>query len=416
MKLVESIFLDCIYVLFPLFIYIFVNTYYKTRDKRINNFLFKTALFSSIYLLYKYGKDFTLIYPMIFLNIPLLVAYLKDKNKTAILASIILMYCFHEKTDANYILLLCEYLMLFISYRFIIREKTPVNIITNFIVIESFILSIKTFINFNDISLLTRIVELVFTMSIFILISYICLFLLTKAEEVLDLNKVLSELEKEKALKNSIFKVTHEIKNPIAVCKGYLDMIDYDDKIKTEKYIDIVKDQIKRTLILMDDFLSCTKVKVNKEVVDLYMLIEDSCDVCVPLLKKDHIKLDYDYPDKELYMDIDYNRFKQVIVNIFKNSIEAIDKNKKDKYIKVDVFERKDEVEIKIKDNGIGMDNKTLKRVYEMFYTTKDKGTGLGVALSKEIIELHDGSINYSSIKDKYTIVSIILPRNNQIY
>ena len=56
------------------------------------------------------------------------------------------------------------------------------------------------------------------------------------------------------------------------------------------------------------------------------------------------------------------------------------------------------------------MDKKTLARVSEMFYTTKPKGTGLGVALSKEIIELHGGTMKYSSVKNKFTQVTIRLP------
>ena len=70
----------------------------------------------------------------------------------------------------------------------------------------------------------------------------------------------------------------------------------------------------------------------------------------------------------------------------------------------------KEQIIIKIKDNGVGMDKKTLEKVDEMFYTTKEKGTGLGVALSKEIIHLHGGDMKYSSVKGKYTQVVISLP------
>ena len=62
------------------------------------------------------------------------------------------------------------------------------------------------------------------------------------------------------------------------------------------------------------------------------------------------------------------------------------------------------------------MDSKTLKRISEMFYTTKEKGTGLGVALSKEIIKQHDGNITYTSVKNKYTITTIVLPYNKKNY
>ena len=62
------------------------------------------------------------------------------------------------------------------------------------------------------------------------------------------------------------------------------------------------------------------------------------------------------------------------------------------------------------------MSEKSLSKVDEMFYTTKEKGTGLGVALSKEIISQHGGDIKYSSVKGKYTIVDIILPYQEKSY
>ena len=62
------------------------------------------------------------------------------------------------------------------------------------------------------------------------------------------------------------------------------------------------------------------------------------------------------------------------------------------------------------------MDKKTLERVDEMFYTTKEKGTGLGVALSKEIINQHGGDIIYSSVKSKYTLVTITFPYKEKNY
>ena len=108
-------------------------------------------------------------------------------------------------------------------------------------------------------------------------------------------------------------------------------------------------------------------------------------------------------------MELDYNRIKQVLVNIFKNSIEAKIDNKVMK-ISLNIKRYTDFVKIIISDNGCGMSKENLNRVDEMFYTTKDKGTGLGVALSKEIIELHGGTIKYSSTLGKGTTATINLP------
>ena len=253
------------------------------------------------------------------------------------------------------------------------------------------------------------------TMILFTILAFMVAFLLEKGEEAIDLNRVVYELEKEKKLRESLFKITHEIKNPIAVCKGYLDMMDYRDIDKVERYNSIIKDEINRTLILMDDFLDYTKIKVEKEEADFYLLIEDTCDIMKPLFNANDVSLKLDIPDDELYMELDYNRLKQVLVNLLKNSIEAKDKKKKSSYISIKAFVEGDDVNLIIKDNGVGMSQKSLDKVDEMFYTTKEKGTGLGVALSKEIIYQHDGSISYDSVKGKYTTVTIKLPIDEDV-
>lgn len=414
MQLMEGILLNCIYVLFPLSVYLIINIYNKNIDTKTNHLFFEIALFSSLYLLFRYGKSMFTIYPMIIFNVPLLISYLKKKNITAIVISILLIFYYHEKTTIGYITLGVEYTLYFLIYNYHnFKNESPFFTVGTFIVIKSFVISLKTFLIFNpENNMLTNFLEITQTMLIFLVVAYICIYLLNKGEEILDLNRVIHELEKEKTLRNSIFKITHEIKNPIAVCKGYLDMLnDYEQK-KVEKYIPIIKDQIERTLILMDDFLDYTKIKIQKEEVDLYLLIEDSCEMSYPLFKKEGIKLEYNTPDDELYINLDYNRMKQVLVNVFKNSIEAKDKKKKNPYVKITVNRVNNDIVIKIKDNGLGMDRKTLKRVDEMFYTTKEKGTGLGVALSKEIINLHQGNMKYTSVKNKYTIVTIKLPLN----
>ena len=73
--------------------------------------------------------------------------------------------------------------------------------------------------------------------------------------------------------------------------------------------------------------------------------------------------------------------------------------------------EYKENILISINDNGIGMSENTLSKIYEVFYTTKPQGTGLGLTFSKEVIELHQGTINIKSEKDKGTNIIIRLPK-----
>ena len=105
----------------------------------------------------------------------------------------------------------------------------------------------------------------------------------------------------------------------------------------------------------------------------------------------------------------DYLKIKQVLINILKNSIEA---RKKDQNMKLEIRVSIDNnyLNMEIIDNGIGMNKETLSKISEIFYTTKQNGTGLGVGLSKEIIKLHNGSLKYKSKLGIGTTVMIKLP------
>ncbi len=214
--------------------------------------------------------------------------------------------------------------------------------------------------------------------------------------------------QKEKKLRTSITKLTHEIKNPLAVCNGYLEMMKDKDSSSKEKYLKIVKEEIKRTLSVINDFSFFSKEKkLDIEELDLCLLLEDIIKTVEPLVKKNHGKIMM-IGKEELYMEGDYLRLKQVFMNLIKNSVEA-----KSDYLQItiSVKEKKKDYEIKIKDNGLGMTKDELDHIFEDYYTTKEKGTGLGVPYAKEIINLHQGTIKYTSSLGKGTTVEIHFPK-----
>ena len=184
-------------------------------------------------------------------------------------------------------------------------------------------------------------------------------------------------------------------------------------KKKVHQYIPIVKDEINRTLTLMDDFLDYTKIKIVKEEIDLILLLEEIEETLSSLFKEKGVLCLIDKKDEEIYFEADYNRLKQVFINLLKNAIEAKDDEKKEQYVKISVKQEKDVIILTIVDNGIGMEEEECMRVGEMFFTTKEKGTGLGTALSKEIIELHQGTIFYQSKKMEGTKIKITLPKTS---
>ena len=145
--------------------------------------------------------------------------------------------------------------------------------------------------------------------------------------------------------------------------------------------------------------------------MDLVILLENLEDYLEDLFKKNGIKAEFNIPDEDIYIEADYNRLKQVFINLLKNAIEAKDDEKKKKKIKVSLESDNKFMKIIIEDNGVGMDKETLSNVSEMFFTTKKRGSGLGVSLSKEIIEQHNGSILYNSVKGEGTRVIVTLPK-----
>ena len=204
---------------------------------------------------------------------------------------------------------------------------------------------------------------------------------------------------------NTLFHLAHEVKNPIAVCKGYLDMLDLNNKEKIEKYLPIIKSEMNRALLIMDEFLDLKRINLEKDLMDFSLLLDDIKETIEVILKENKVNIDISNIDKELIIDGDYEKLKQVLINLIKNSYEAEAKN-----IKLDIKTNNNYLKIKVKDDGKGIAKHDLKRIGEVFYTTKVTGTGVGVRMAKEIIKLHDGNITYESTLNKGTTVTIILP------
>ena len=390
---------NLVLVIFPLMLYFIYVVYSKTFDFKKNNLYLDCALISSYYLFTRFGYLELEIY-FIFVDILLVISYIKKRYVTSFILSILLISYYYNLFNINISLFILEYLIYFILYMFIKNKHIFINIFSILKVIMFIICSILSNMLFNPIAIIFSLMVLIFVINFIVY-----LFLLT--DDVVHLYTDMKEIEKEKRLVDSLFKITHEIKNPIAVCKGYLDMFDTNNIDHSKKYIPIIKSEISRVLTILEDFLSISKIKINKEEIDICYLIEDTINCFKPILNNKKIKIEANNIDDEVYIMADYNRIKQVIVNIIKNSVEAI---KSEGLIKIDLIEKKDKINIIITDDGEGMDNSELDKIKEAFYTTKDKGTGLGIYLSNEIIKSHNGNLFYSSKKNIGTKVTITLP------
>ena len=385
--------------------YLVFSCYNVLVNKKIERLIFIITMCTSLYLClninnYSYDKL------LLFCNIPVLICYFKKESFLGIMLSLIVIIFSYFKYDINIYVVSFKYLFYFITYMILYKRKDFGYLFFEIVaVIQGFFISFEYFM--NSTNGIDKIFSLILYTMVIYLITFFCLYLFKLANNITNLYLTVHKVTEENKLKNSLFKLTHEIKNPIAVCKGYLDMINLDDTNKSKKYINIVKSEIDRSLNVMNDFMEYSKIKVNKEIFDLVMLMDEIYDSFNILLNDRNIKFNYENSYEDLYLWGDYERLKQVFVNVIKNSIESID-NGGIIDIKLEVIDRR--VKIIIRDDGCGMDKEELGNIKEMFYTTKRCGTGLGVALSNEIVLAHNGEINYDSVKNEGTTCTICLP------
>lgn len=412
MPIFENIILLFAFLFFPITCYLIYITHLSNMDRKEQSILLDISLISALFLIIRYINDKS-IYILLFYNIPLLIAYLKGKIPTIIALSITIVFFYNLYISIPLIILSLEYLLYFIIYLYISKYKSKsTNYINIFVAIKIFMISFIIFyiINPNG-SIISNLIYLIITSTLFIAFTYLSLFLFEKGEDITNLYSIMKESKKDKLLFESLSKLTHELKNPISVCKGYLEIIDKNGYQKAPKYLPIISSEIERSLSVINDFSSLGKLKeLNKEEVDLQVLLEEIITILNPLFKKYNANI-YLNVKQDIYLSLDYLRMKQVFVNILKNALEAR-KEEEPLNVLIEVKKSLKAIKITIKDNGIGMDKNTLDRITEIFYTTKANGNGLGVVLSKEIIEMHNGTITYKSQKDKGTTVTITLPNN----
>ena len=392
-----------IIAVFPLLLSTLYIIYARSLGKN-ERFLFIdiTIIFTGYLLVVSQPKEIMLI-----ASLPILIALLEKREITSICGAIILIFSYRSIFNFKIIYLILEYVIIILAtIPYILKKISKYHIAIIYTILN--LITFWIFIYIKQINTLE--IEQIIRISLtFIGSVSIFMFLYDKCKESSKLFMSLKEIQESKQIKETLFKISHEIKNPLAVCKGYLDMYDYTNKEHNKKYVAIVKSEIEKTLILLQDFLNLTKTNLKKEIIDVNWLIEDCLDNIELLLTSNNIKVKKELVDDEIYINGDYNRLHQVFVNVIKNSVEAMEESE-EKKILIRTTIISNYILIEIEDTGKGIDKELLKKIQEPFFTTKKNGTGLGVPLSIEIINAHGGKLEFKTQDNKGTIVKITLP------
>ncbi|WP_251554290.1 PAS domain S-box protein [Neobacillus muris] len=200
--------------------------------------------------------------------------------------------------------------------------------------------------------------------------------------------------------------IAHEVRNPLTAIKGFLQLM--EAQLENKAYIDIIQSEMDRIELILGELLVLAKpqdLKYEKEQMktlmnEVKMLIDTQA------IMKD-VQIEIVNQCEDLTINCDKNQLKQVFINFLKNSLEAMPNGG---MITIELKRLgNDRVKIFFKDTGSGIPPHLLKRIGEPFFTTKEGGTGLGVMISKQIIENHHGSVNFWS-DENGTLIEVILP------
>jgi two-component system, sporulation sensor kinase E len=202
--------------------------------------------------------------------------------------------------------------------------------------------------------------------------------------------------------------VAHEIRNPLTSLKGFVQLLQIEDE-KHQFYYQIMLDELNRINHIVSELLLLAKPQVLKfSKADIYKLLNDVISLLKTQASLLNVQIEAIFPNEELVIECEPNQLKQLFINIIKNAIEATIEGGTISIF----FEQLAEAQILIivKDNGCGISKERLEKIGEPFYSSKEKGTGLGLTVSFKIVELHKGTIRFDSQKNHGTSVHIQLP------
>ncbi|MCA0992089.1 ATP-binding protein [Guptibacillus hwajinpoensis] len=201
--------------------------------------------------------------------------------------------------------------------------------------------------------------------------------------------------------------ISHEVRNPLTVSRGFLQLIESDLKSKqTKEYMELAINELDRATEIINDYLTFAKpFPEDVEEIDVASEIAYSVSVITPLatLKDVTITTKIDLPPTIIQSE--KRKFQQCLMNIFKNAIEAMPDGGT---LTVTTKIEKEKLEISIADTGIGMTEEQLSRMGQPFFTTKEKGTGLGMMVSHSIVQAMNGEIIYVSTPGVGTTVHLV--------
>ena len=249
----------------------------------------------------------------------------------------------------------------------------------------------------------------------FSVIHFIGMLISTLLWEVIRTNfQVLQKLikaEKIQMVGHLAASISHEVRNPLTVSRGFIQLLSEDISPQSRKeYAEIALMELDRATEVINDYLTFAKPTLEKEEkINIHDEIQHAVNVITPLATMNGVQISLSLLEQEeqYFTKGEKKKFQQCLINILKNGIESMENNGNlkikqsftDKMISIDII-----------DEGKGMTQEQINRLGEPYFTTKEKGTGLGMMVSYSIIKGMNGTIKVSSEYGKGTCFTLKLP------
>lgn len=243
--------------------------------------------------------------------------------------------------------------------------------------------------------------------------STVIIYVTEIIREMSFLHKRVVKAEKMEIVSHLASSISHEVRNPLAVVRGFLQMMSQNElpEEKRKEFISICIGEIDRANDIIRNYLTFAKPTPDRiEILDIKQELKKAIGIITPLANMNSIIIETDI-ENSYFIKGDQQLIQQCLLNITKNCIEAMPESGK-LFIKTIV--ESDQLIIEIKDTGVGMTEEQLSRIGEPYFTTKGReGTGLGMLSVMKIIEMFNGQLNVSSKINEGTTFRIVFPLFN---
>ncbi|ANS76545.1 hypothetical protein AWM70_19815 [Paenibacillus yonginensis] len=205
--------------------------------------------------------------------------------------------------------------------------------------------------------------------------------------------------------------VSHEIRNPLTVTSGFLQLLNQSNNLSTreKEFIDLSLQELQRAEQIVSDFLSFAKPQsANMVYSNMQEELEYTRNIILPYASINEVEVQFRFNNK-LKTSYDRNQVQQCLINLYKNAIEAM-KSKGGGVLSIDISDKKQNIMISIHDTGVGMTKEEISRLGKPYYSTKSEGTGLGMLMVYSTVHKLKGSIEVQSEKGHGTTFLLTIP------